>query len=270
MTKPRGTGAAPARRLRILIAEDNPVNERVARTLLEKQGHTVLVAHNGREALAVAQREKLDVILMDVQMPEMDGFAATAAIRDMESGTGNRVPIVGVTAHATARDRRLCLAAGMDTYLSKPIRPEMLFAAIDEVIPGRREGVAPAAPAPTDRSLATVAVLDEAGLLEVVSGNSDLLRELAELFLEDSPERLLEIRKALDSGNLAALQRAAHTLKGSASSLCGKRTAELALRLEELADTRDLPAARVSYPALADEVVKLQRALVLLAGRAKR
>ena len=206
MTKPRGTGAAPARRLRILIAEDNPVNERVARTLLEKQGHTVLVAHNGREALAVAQREKLDVILMDVQMPEMDGFAATAAIRDMESGTGNRVPIVGVTAHATARDRRLCLAAGMDTYLSKPIRPEMLFAAIDEVIPGRREGVAPAAPAPTDRSLATVAVLDEAGLLEVVSGNSDLLRELAELFLEDSPERLLEIRKALDSGNLAALQ----------------------------------------------------------------
>src|SRR5205814_903663 len=185
MTKPRGTGAAPARRLRILIAEDNPVNERVARTLLEKQGHTVLVAHNGREALAVAQREKLDVILMDVQMPEMDGFAATAAIRDMESGTGNRVPIVGVTAHATARDRRLCLAAGMDTYLSKPIRPDMLFAAIDEVIPGRERSRA-ALPA-ADRSLAAVQVLDEAGILAVVSGNPGLLRELTELFLEDSP-----------------------------------------------------------------------------------
>jgi len=264
MTGPGGSGVAPGRRLRILLAEDNPVNERVARTLLEKQGHTVLVAHNGREALAVAEREQLDVILMDVQMPEMDGFAATAAIREMEAGTGRRVPIVGVTAHATPRDRRLCLAAGMDTYLSKPIRPGMLFAAIDEVIPGRER--APAAPPPADRSLAAVEVLDEAGLLAVVSGHRDLLRELAELFLEDSPQRLLEIRKALDSGNFAALQRAAHTLKGSTSSLCGKRAAELALRLEELADTRDLPAARLSYSALADEVGKLQRALVLLAG----
>jgi len=268
MTKPGGSGVAPGRRLRILIAEDNPVNERVARTLLEKQGHTVLVAHNGREALAVAKSEKLDVILMDVQMPEMDGFAATAAIRDMEIGTRQRVPIVGVTAHATARDRRLCLAAGMDTYLSKPIRPDILFAAIDEVIPGR--GRRQAVPPPADQSLASVEVLDEAGLLAVVSGHPDLLGELAELFLEDSARRLLEIRKALDSADFAGLERAAHTLKGSASSLCGKRAAELALRLEELADTRDLPAARLSYPALADEVGKLQRALVLLARRAKR
>jgi len=103
-----------------------------------------------------------------------------------------------------------------------------------------------------------------------VSGNPGLLRELAELCLEDSPQRLLEIRKALDSGDLDALQRAAHTLKGSAGSLCGKRAAELALRLEELADTRDLPAARLSYAALADEVGRLQRALVRLAGRAKQ
>jgi two-component system, sensor histidine kinase and response regulator len=269
MTKPGSGGASPERRLRILVAEDNPVNERVARRLLEKQGHTVLVAHNGREALALAGSEKLDVILMDVQMPEMDGFAATAAIREMETRTGRHLPIVGVTAHATARDRRLCLAAGMDTYLSKPIRPEMLFAAIDEIIPGRERAQA-ASPPPADHSLAAIEVLDEAGILAVVSGNPGLLRELAELFLEDSPQRLLEIRKALDSGDLDALQRAAHTLKGSASSLCGKRTAELALRLEEIADTRDLPAARLSYPALADEVGKLQRALVMLAGRAKR
>jgi two-component system sensor histidine kinase/response regulator len=267
MTKP-GPGEATERRLRILIAEDNPVNERVARTLLEKQGHTVLVAHNGREALAVAESEKLDVILMDVQMPEMDGFEATAAIRELEARTGRRVPIVGVTAHATARDRRLCLAAGMDTYLSKPIRPDMLFAAIDEVVPGRER--APAAPRAADHSLAAIEVLDEPGILAVVSGNPGLLRELAELFLEDSPERLLEIRKALDSGDLNALQRAAHTLKGSAGSLCGKRTAELALRLEELADTRDLPAARLSFAALSDEVGRLQRALVRLAGRAKQ
>jgi HPt (histidine-containing phosphotransfer) domain-containing protein len=104
----------------------------------------------------------------------------------------------------------------------------------------------------------------------VVSGNADLLRELAELFLEDSPHRLFEIRKALDSGDMDALRRSAHTLKGSAGSLCGKRTAELALRLEELADSRDLPAARLSYPMLAEEVRKLQQALVRLAGRVQR
>src|SRR5207253_1581517 len=161
--------------------------------------------------------------------------------------------------------RRLCLAAGMDTYLSKPIRPDMLFAAINEVIPGRER--APAAPPPEDGALAALDVLDEAGILAVVSDNSELLRELAELFLEDSPQRLFEIRKALDSGDLDALQRGAHTLKGSAGSLCGKRAAELALRLEELADSRDLPAARLSYPILAEEVRKLQQALVRLAGR---
>jgi two-component system, sensor histidine kinase and response regulator len=268
MTKSGHTGRASGRGLRILIAEDNPVNERVARTLLEKQGHTVLVARNGFEALAVARTEQLDVILMDVQMPEMDGFAATTAIRDMESGTGRRVPIVGVTAHATARDRRLCLAAGMDTYLSKPIRPEMLFAAIDEVIPGRERSRAEAPP--EDPSVAGVEVLDEAGLLGVVSGNAELLRELAELFLEDSPQRLFEIRNALDTGNKDVLLRGAHTLKGSAGSLCGKRAAELALRLEELAERGDLPAARLAYPALVEEVKKLQHALVRLAGRTRR
>ena len=267
MTKSGHGGRAAGRGLRILIAEDNPVNERVARTLLEKQGHTVIVARNGFEALAVARTEQLDVILMDVQMPEMDGFAATTAIRDMESATGRRVPIVGVTAHATARDRRLCLAAGMD--LSKPIRPEMLFAAIDEVIPGR-ERSRDEAPPPQDPSVAALEVLDEPGLLEVVSGNADLLRELAELFVEDSPERLLEIRSALDAGNKELLQRAAHTLKGSAGSLCGKRTAALALRLEELAETGDLPAARLAYPLLLEEVKKLQHALVRLAGRTRR
>jgi two-component system, sensor histidine kinase and response regulator len=267
MTSPE-RGSGPARALRILVAEDNPVNERVARTLLEKQGHTVLVAHNGREALDLARTETLDVILMDVQMPEMDGFAATAAIRDMEAETGRRVPIVGVTAHATARDRRLCLAAGMDTYLSKPIRPDLLFAAINEVIPGRER--ADAAPLAEDKSLASVDVLDEPGILAIVSGNADLLRELAELFLEDSPHRLFEIRKALDGSDLPALRRSAHTLKGSAGSLCGKRAAELALRLEELAESGDLPAARLSYPALAEEVRKLQQALVRLAGRTPR
>ena len=253
-------------RLHILLAEDNPVNQRVARTILEKQGHTVLLAHNGREALARAQAERFDVILMDVQMPEMDGLAATAAIRQLESKSGAHVPIVGVTAHAMKGDRERCLAAGMDGYISKPVRPAALFATIDEVVQSRPDSVArraevPSAPAPADGQ-----VLDEAALVALVSGDVQLLQELAALFLEDSPLRLSEMRTALEAGDLPSLQRAAHTLKGSAGSLCGRRTAEAALRVEQFAEEGDLAQARQATAALGEELGKLEQALAKLAA----
>ncbi len=112
--------------LRILLAEDNAVDERLAVRILEKRGHTVLVAHDGREALAISQRERLDVVLMDVQMPEMDGFQATAAIRACEKTTGVHLPIVALTAHALKGDSERCIASGMDAHLSKPIRAQDL------------------------------------------------------------------------------------------------------------------------------------------------
>src|SRR5260370_23090155 len=147
------------------MAEDNPVNQRVGRTILEKRGHTVLIAHNGREALARAETGKIDVILMDVQMPEMDGFAATAAIRQFEARTGKRVPIVGVTAHAMKGDRERCLAAGMDGYVSKPIRPAALFAAIEGVVVDHApEAATP--PLPPAAARAAGVVLDQAAPVE--------------------------------------------------------------------------------------------------------
>ena len=123
------------RSLHILLAEDNEVNQQLAVKTLQKRGHTVVVAGNGREALAALEQETVDLVLMDVQMPEMDGFAATAAIREREKGTGRHIPIVALTAHAMKGDRERCLAAGMDAYVSKPLRVEELFDAIARFFP---------------------------------------------------------------------------------------------------------------------------------------
>jgi CheY-like chemotaxis protein len=250
-------------RLRVLLAEDNPVNERVARTILEKQGHTVVVAHNGREALELARAERFDVVLMDVQMPETDGMAATRAIRQIESASGAHVPIIGLTAHAMKGDRERCIAAGMDGYVSKPIQPAALFAAMDQAI--AQQPVS----AQEEAVPQSASVLDEKSLVALVSSDTRLIQELAGLFLEDSLRRLAEIRGALESGDLSLVQTAAHTLKGSAGSLCGASTANAALRIETLAEAGDLAQARMVYPALSEEVSKLQQALTRLAVRAE-
>jgi CheY-like chemotaxis protein len=133
--------------LRVLLAEDNPVNQRLAVRLLEKRGHRVVVAGDGREALdAMSATEPFDLVLMDVQMPEIDGLEATAQIREREHGTGRHVPIIAMTAHAMKGDRERCLQAGMDGYLAKPIQPQELFETIARLLPApeprRREGEA--------------------------------------------------------------------------------------------------------------------------------
>jgi PAS domain S-box-containing protein len=131
---PRPPAAEPRARLRILLAEDDPTNRMVAVRLLEKRGHTLVTAENGRQALKLLERERFDVVIMDVQMPEMDGLAATEAIRAREQRTGAHVPIVALTAHAMPRDRERCLQAGMDLYMTKPIKPDELFAGVEGLL----------------------------------------------------------------------------------------------------------------------------------------
>jgi CheY-like chemotaxis protein len=133
---PPAPPAAPAARsLRVLLAEDNLINQKLGLRLLEKQGHSVVVVADGAQALEALQRETFDLVLMDVQMPHLDGLEATAAIRAQEQGTGRHLPIVAMTAHAMKGDRERCLDAGMDDYIAKPIQPAELMAAISRVVP---------------------------------------------------------------------------------------------------------------------------------------
>jgi signal transduction histidine kinase/DNA-binding response OmpR family regulator len=241
----------PARGLRILLAEDNPVNQRVALRLLEKQGHRVAVAGNGIEALAALEREPFDVVLMDVQMPEMGGFEATAHIRAREKGTGGHLPIIAMTAHAMKGDRERCLEAGMDGYVAKPVQAGEL-----------RQVLAPYARATAAPPLA----LDRAALLNRVAGDEALLHELIALFLGDCPRMLGDVRTALAEKDPARLQRAAHTLKGAVSNFGATAAWDAAWRLEELGRNGRCPDAADGFAALEVEMDRLTQALADLAA----
>ncbi|MBI1902615.1 MAG: PAS domain S-box protein [Planctomycetia bacterium] len=239
---------AAARPLRVLLAEDSPVNQKLAVGLLELHGHKVTVVTNGREAVAaldvLAGAEcPFDLVLMDLQMPEMDGLQATAAIRTREKGTGRRVPIVALTAHAMKSDRDRCLAAGMDAYVSKPIRTRELFAAVAELLPAGEaaEARAPSADIPRAASAASDEALppampgpvDWAAALAAAGGDRGLLTQVLAAFLEESPRRLADMRRAIDAKDFPLLRRSAHTLKSSLRILGVREAFELALSLEQ-------------------------------------
>ena len=234
--------------MRILLTEDNLVNQRLAVRLLEKHGHAVSVAQNGHEAVAALARERFDLVLMDVQMPEMDGIEATTLIRAQELASGAHIPIVAMTAHAMQGDRERCLAAGMDAYLSKPIQAAELFAIIAELVPA-------ATPPGSEK------VFDQSVLLAQVEGDQELLAELVELFTEDCPRLLSEIKQAVVRGEGDGLARAAHTLKGAASNFGAQGVVTLAQRLEEMGYAGELAGATATCAALGTEVERLNTAL---------
>ncbi len=223
-----GSPSGTVRPLKILLAEDNVVNQKVVTSMLEKRGHSVTVAGDGRQALLEWSRATFDVVLMDVQMPEMDGFEAVAAIRKDETGTGRRLPVVALTAHAMKGDRERCLAAGFDAYVAKPIRSEILLATLAELASAPVAVPAPvASPASGDRS-----IFDLDAALECTGGDLPLFREVLGLFLEDCPRLLAEARTAIEASDGPALRRAAHTLKGSAGNFAAAGVVAAAERLE--------------------------------------
>jgi two-component system, sensor histidine kinase and response regulator len=239
------------KRLRVLLAEDNPINREVAVRMLTKRGHTVIVAENGKEALAALEGQSFDMILMDIQMPEMDGFEATAEIRRREQSRGTHIPIIAMTAHAMKGDRERCLAAGMDDYISKPI-------AVDELIKVT-EGLGVA-----DRASKTelsVETFDQAAALARVGGDVNLLLDLARMFHSEGPKRLSAVREALGRKDANELRRASHALKGSVSAFAARHATEAAAKVEELAESGDLSKADAACQTLAVQVDKLMRAL---------
>jgi signal transduction histidine kinase/DNA-binding response OmpR family regulator len=241
------------RPMRILLAEDNAVNQLVALRILEKRGHTVVVALNGREAVAAVEREPFDVILMDVQMPELDGLEATAFIRKAEAGTGRHVPIVALTAHAMREDRERCLNAGMDQYLAKPFKAGDLIDTIEQLLP-----VPPSNPTETPRRRETPAVtFDRSALLARVDADVDLRNELITLFLADCPRLVTEIRASVEQRRASELSTAAHTLKGALSVVAADRAAEAADRLDRLARGGDLSDVDHAHAELQDELSAL-------------
>ncbi len=257
--------------VRVLLAEDNEVNQLLATRVLQKQGHTVTVARNGREALDLIEGGSFEVVLMDVQMPEMDGLEATQEIRRREQGTPRRLPIIALTAHAMKGDRERCLTAGMDDYLSKPIDEDALCRAIRAVRVGRGPGMQLDRRTPVHASAPSgteTALLNRAALLRRLGGNRELLRELVELFLGSSDEQVTGIRDAFGAGDAERLRRAAHTLKGSAGSLGAETVAEAARRVEQAALNRRLSEVPQALLSLEAELLRLRPALRELASGA--
>ncbi len=243
----------------ILLAEDNQVNQTVAVRTLEKRGHTVTVANNGKEALALLKKKPFDLVLMDVQMPEMGGFEATAAIREGEKGTKTHLPIVAMTAHAMKGDRERCLHAGMDGYVPKPINARELFQAID-----RAMGVRSSLDVPASNPPRPDAAFDRAAALARVGDDLDLLLDMSKLFLDLCPGLMQDIAAAIEAGDAKALRAAAHALKGSVGNFSAPGAFDAAQRLETLGEGGDLESAGPAYAALQKEIDRLSRALSTL------
>ena len=243
--------------LRILLAEDNEMNQKVAVGMLKREGHSVTVAGHGREALECIEREQFDLVLMDVQMPEMDGLEATGEIRRRERETGNYLPIIGLTAHAMSGDRERGLAAGMDDYITKPIDKTRLFAAFAQLNAG---GVT-APPPPTQTEPPPTPVLNAEELWERLDNDVELFAQVRELFFSTSPGVLEKIRSAVDRADAEALVGPAHELKGMVGNLAGTAAAELARKLEFMGREADLSGAAEACDQLARELEHFGSAL---------
>src|ERR1700728_178437 len=252
-------------RLKVLLAEDNAVNQLVALRLLERFGHTVTVAANGKKAVEAWEKGGFDAILMDVQMPEMDGWEATQAIREKERSTGLHVPIIAMTAHAMKGDDERCFAAGMDDYLTKPIRTEELMATLEKI--GNRKQAQQTrqeSPETHRENQKAPEAIELAAALERLGGDRGLYDELAEVFKKECPTFAAEMRKALDTRDLKALERSAHTLRGASSNLGAVAVAEAALDLERLARSEELESANGQLEILQKEIERLFTELEVL------
>ena len=246
-------------RLKILLVEDNAVNQLLALRLLEKQGHSVTIAINGKKALEALKMDSYDLVLMDIQMPEMNGWEATKAIREHEKTTGEHLPIVAMTAHAMKGDEERCIAAGMDDYLTKPIRIPELLAIVDEI--ANRKAVSKGI-----TTSSKTQTIDFATALNRLDGDRELFVELAHVFKEECPKAVEEIRRAIGARDARTLERHAHNLKGSSANLGSGAVSITAGALEDCARTGNLKQADDLFEALGQELGQLLSELETISG----
>jgi CheY-like chemotaxis protein len=242
---------ASAQPLKILLAEDNELNQQVVQHFLARRGHAVQVAKDGREALAALEKGSFDLLLLDVHMPELDGFRVVEAVRRREQTTARHLPVVALTARSMKGDRERCLQAGMDDYLSKPVRRDELFATIERVLSGQ-------APGEPGRGEAVPAhdLLDAATLLTACDGDPGLLGQMIAVFQAGAASHLSCVSEAIVNRNAADLREAAHKLVGLVSAF-STRAAETASSLEQSAASGQLNGAAEHYATLSDMIENL-------------
>jgi two-component system sensor histidine kinase/response regulator len=265
----------PSRPLKILVAEDTPFNQKFILRLLERWNHQTTLVENGRQAWETSKRQSFDIILMDVQMPEMDGLETTRKIREWEDGRGNKigkdsnlkseirnlkskiqsVPIIAMTAHVVKGDRERCLEAGMDEYVSKPIDSDKLFEAIEKL------ANAPDVP----KSVAADSVMvDNTLLLEAFDGDWNFFKEVVDIFLDDYPRLLDDLRKSFTGGDCDMFMRSAHSLKGMLRNFRAEIAAEVAYDLEKKGKKADLNGAQADIESLAAQIAEVDKALRIM------
>jgi PAS domain S-box-containing protein len=249
---------------RVLLVEDIPANQRFMRAILEKRGHHVRIAGNGREAVEQLKQDDFDVVLMDVQMPTMDGLQATQAIRGLEAPSKSRIPIIALTAHARKEDRAKCFDAGMDAALEKPVNISEVVRLVETMASAERPDGFASSPLDGDSKLNGAGfnqVIDLKAARQRMDGNEALLADMARYFLDDAPRLLGELETMLVQGDASNAQRAAHSLKGLASNFGARHVTAVAQRIEDLARQEELATARTLTVDLAAEVGAVDREL---------
>ena len=273
----KGTAAPEPRTrvFRILLAEDNITNQQVAAAFLKKLGLRADTVADGAEALRALETLPYDLVLMDVQMPMMDGLAATRQIRNPASAVINhQVPVIAMTAHAMKGDRETCLEAGMNDYLPKPVTLPALTSVLEKWLPAEPgpavpiPAVAPVAapfPAPKDADAddAGPPVFDEADIRMRLGDDEELGRLMAEGFVEDIPQRIAALKDDLAASAVANVERQAHTIKGAASTVSGQALRAVAAQMEQAARAGDLAAVSASLPELERQFARLRAALAV-------